>query len=468
MAVSYLDKFFNPQSVAIVGATPKEGKVGRVILENFIKKFKGRIYPINPHYEEIMGLKCYKSVKDVPEVPDLVVVAIPAPGVPQAVREAAEKGVKAAVIISGGFSETGTPEGIRLENELREIVKTYGIRIIGPNGLGVFDNYSGVDTFFLPEERMRRPPKGYVAFISQSGAFASALMDWMAYHGIGVSKAISYGNKVDVDDVDLLEYLAEDENTKVILMYIEGLKTGKGRQFLEVARRVSRKKPIVVYKAGKTSRGALAAASHTAALAGEYGLYRAAFRQAGIIEVESFDEMMDVVRVFLHQPLMKGNRVFIVTDAGGVGVMLTDALTMAGFELPRTPPELKEELRKILPPHCIVENPIDLTGDTDDERYIRVLDAIIDKPYVDAVVVVALPQVPGIKGTYVDHLIKLKTQHNKPILAVTIGSEFSAKVAQRLEEGGVTVFESPERLARALRALYLYSMYRLKEEKQAQ
>ncbi|MCI4436783.1 MAG: CoA-binding protein, partial [Ignisphaera sp.] len=154
MSVSYLGKFFNPQSVAIVGATPKEGKVGRVILENFIKKFKGRIYPINPHYEEIMGLKCYKSVKDVPEVPDLVVVAVPAPGVPQAVREAAEKGVKAAVIISGGFSETGTPEGIRLENELREIVKTYGIRIIGPNGLGVFDNYSGIDTFFLPEERM--------------------------------------------------------------------------------------------------------------------------------------------------------------------------------------------------------------------------------------------------------------------------------------------------------------------------
>jgi acetyl coenzyme A synthetase (ADP forming)-like protein len=453
---SPLDKLFNPESVAIVGATPKEGKVGRAILENFISRFRGRIYPVNPGYSEIFGLKCYKSISELPETPDLVVVAIPAPGVPSVLREAAARGVPAAIVISGGFRETGTPEGERLESELEEISRTYGMRILGPNCIGIYDNWSGVDTFFV--SKMKRPPRGYVGFISQSGAFAAALMDWMAYHNLGVSRAISYGNKVDVDDMDLLEYLGEDDKTKVILMYIEGLKPGRGRLFIEVAKKVVKKKPVLVYKAGKTSRGSLAAASHTAAMAGEYSVYKAAFRQAGIIEVESFDEMMDSVRIFLHQPLMRGRRVYIVTDAGGIGVMLTDALTSVGFEVPRSPDDLREELRKILPPHCIVENPIDLTGDADDERYIRVLDALIGRPDVDAIVVVALPQVPGIRGTFADHIIKLKKEYEKPIVALTIGSEASLEVAKKLEEGGVTVFESPERLAKALKALYMYSV----------
>ena len=208
-----MEKFFNPRSVAIVGATPKEGKVGRVLLENFIRRFKGKIYPVNPGYDEIMGLKCYKSVKEIPDEVDLVVIAIPAPKVPQALRESGEKGIKAAIIISGGFRETGTEEGARLEDELIEIAREYGIRVIGPNCIGIFDNWSGVDTFFLPDEKMKRPSRGYISFISQSGAFASALLDWMAHHGIGVSRAISYGNKIDVDDVDLMEFLGEDDNS---------------------------------------------------------------------------------------------------------------------------------------------------------------------------------------------------------------------------------------------------------------
>ncbi|MEM1713811.1 MAG: CoA-binding protein, partial [Desulfurococcaceae archaeon] len=402
MSSGKLLEFFQPESVAIIGATPKEGKVGRAILENFIKKFKGRIYPVNPQYDEILGLKCYRNIKDLPESPDLAVIAIPAQHVPSALMELGEKGCKAAIIISGGFRETGTQEGAKLENELVEISKKYNIRVIGPNCIGVFDNWSGVDTFFTT--KMRRPPRGYVGFISQSGAFATALMDWMAYHEIGVSRAISYGNKIDVDDVDLLEFLGEDDKTRVILMYVEGLKENRGKSFIETARKVTLKKPVIVYKAGKTSRGGRAASSHTAALAGDYSVYRAAFKQAGVIEAESFDEMMDVVRIFLDQPLMRGNRVYVVTDAGGVGVMLTDALTKNGFELPITPPDLKEQLKRILPPHCIVENPIDLTGDTDDERYIRVLDLLAKRDDVDAIVVVALPQVPGLKGTFIEYL----------------------------------------------------------------
>lgn len=457
MITKEIEKFFNPSSVAIVGATEKEGKIGRAILENFIAKYNGKIYPVNPNYDIILGLKCYRRISDLPESPDLAVIAIPAPSVPESLRELGEKGCRSVIIISGGFRETGTEEGVKLENELITISRKYGIRVIGPNCIGIYDNWSGVDTFFTT--KMKKPPRGYVGFISQSGAFATALMDWMAYHGIGVSRAISYGNKIDVDDVELLSYLGEDEKTKVILMYIEGLKEGRGRLFIETARKVSLRKPVVVYKAGKTSRGGRAASSHTAAMAGDYTVYRFAFKQAGILEVESFDEMMDVVRIFLDQPLMRGNRVYIVTDAGGVGVMLTDALTNAGFEIPITPSDLRDKLRAILPRHCIVDNPIDLTGDADDDRYISVLELLAQREDVDAIVVVALPQIPGLKGRFVDEIIKIKRETGKPIVAYTLGSEISIEIARKLQASGVTVFESPERLAKALKALRDYSLY---------
>ncbi len=455
-----LEKFFNPRSVAIVGASPREGKVGRVLLENFIKRFRGRVYPINPKYSEILGLKCYPSIRDVPEPIDLVVIAVPAPIVPSILRECGEKGVKSVIIISGGFRETGTEEGMRLEKDVEEISRKYGIRVIGPNCIGIYDNWSGVDTFFLPDEKMMRPPKGYISFISQSGAFASALLDYMAYHGIGVSRAISYGNKVDVDDVDLIDYLGRDDKTKIIIMYVEAFKTGRGRLFLEKAREVLKEKPIVVYKAGKTTRGGMAAASHTAALAGSYEVYRAAFRQIGVIEAMSFDEIFDLAKVLLTQPLMNGNRVFVVTDAGGIGVMLTDALTSEGFEMPITPGDLKRELREILPPHCIVENPIDLTGDADDERFRVVLEKILPKPYVDAVVIGALPQIPGMTPRIIDYFVEVKNKYKKPMIVIDIGSETAEKFKADLEDKGIPVYESPERAARALKALYMYSMYR--------
>ncbi|MGB9828435.1 MAG: CoA-binding protein, partial [Thermosphaera sp.] len=239
-----IDKFFNPGSVAIIGASDKPGKVGKVILENFLKKFNGKIYPVNPNYDVIMGLKCYKSVSEIPEAPDLAVIVIPAPGVPSVLEELGAKGTRAVVIISGGFRETNTPQGEMLEEKVKEIAGKYGIRIIGPNCIGIFDNWSGVDTFFLPEEKMKRPPKGHVGFISQSGAFASAIIDWMAYNNIGVSRAVSYGNKVDVDDVDLLRFFAEDDKTKIVLMYLEGLKTSRGKEFIKAARELVKVKPV--------------------------------------------------------------------------------------------------------------------------------------------------------------------------------------------------------------------------------
>lgn len=455
-----LEVFFNPSSVAIVGATPKEGKVGRVLVENFKKWFRGKIYPINPHYTEILGLRAYGSIGEVPGPVDLVVIATPAPTVPGVLKEAGEKGVRGAIIISGGFRETGTPEGERLEEEVKQISRSYGIRVIGPNCIGVLDRWSGVDTFFLPEEKMKRPPKGHISIISQSGAFASALLDWMAYHGYGMSKAISFGNKIDVDEIELLEYLAKDETTKVIFVYLEGVKEGKGKLFVKVAKEVSAIKPVVVYKAGKTARGGVAAASHTAALAGNYEVYRSAFRQSQVLEAVSFDEIMDLAKVLSTQPPMKGRRVFVVTDAGGIGVMLTDALVSHGLEVPETPSDLREALRSMLPRHCVVGNPIDLTGDADDERFIKVIELLLKRDDVDAIVVVALPQIPGLRGTLFNYLLEAKGR-GKPILAVIIGSEVAAKYRRLLEEGGVPVFESPERLAKALSALYIYSAIRL-------
>ena len=457
-----IEAFFNPRSVAIIGATPKEGKVGRVIVENFKRRFKGKIYPINPKYNEILGLKCYPSVKDAPENIDLAVIVVPAPIVPRVLRDCGEKGVKATIIISGGFRETGTEEGRRLEEEVVKIARDYGIRVIGPNCIGIYDNWSGVDTFFLPDKKMKRPPRGGISFISQSGAFASALLDWMAYNDIGVSRAISYGNKIDVDDVDLVEYLGRDDKTRLIIMYIEGIKDGRGKLFMEKIREVVKNKPVIVYKAGKTARGSKAAASHTAALAGNYDIYHAAFKQVGIVEAESFDEIGDFAKILLTQPLMKGNRVFVVTDAGGIGVMLTDALTKQGFELPVTPDDLKKELREVLPPHCIVENPIDLTGDADDERFKVVLEKVLPKPYVDAVVLGALPQIPGMTHRFIDYVVDVWNKYRKPLLVIDIGSEEAVKFKVELENRGIPVYESPERAARALKALYIYSKYVLR------
>ncbi|MCS7111311.1 MAG: CoA-binding protein [Ignisphaera sp.] len=458
MSHSILSKFFQPSSVAIVGASPKEGKIGRVILENFISRFGGRVYPVNRNYDEILGLKCYRSVGEIPEAPDLAVVAVPAPEVPAVVEELGERGTRAVIVVSGGFREMGTAEGELLERKLLEVAKSYGVRLLGPNCIGVFDNWNGVNTFFTT--KMKIPPRGCVGIISQSGAFAIALMDLMAHRGIGVSRAVSYGNKIDVDDVELLEFFGKDDRTRVVLMYIEGLREGRGRLFIDVARRVSEKKPIVIYKAGRTARGGRAAASHTAAVAGDYQIYRAAFRQAGVVEAESFDEMLDVVRIFLDQPLICGNRVFVVTDAGGVGVMLTDALTSVGFELPVAPPSLRERLRNELPPHAIVDNPVDLTGDASDERYVRVLEIIAEDGDADAIVVAALPQIPNLRGTFADYVAELKNRWGKPIVSLVIGSKDAIEIAGRLQEKGVTVFESPERLAKSLRALYLYSMFR--------
>ena len=276
-------------SAAIVGASPKEGKAGNIILKNFKKRFPGKIYAVNPNYEEVLGVKCYKSVEEIPDDIDLVVVAIPAKGVPQVIKDSVDKNAKLAIIISAGFSEAGE-EGKKLEEEIKEYIKNSNLRIIGPNGMGMYDPFLGIDTFFVDESRVPRPPKGNIAILSQSGAIALALMEWLALHNIGVSKIVSYGNKLDLDEVELLKILEKDENTKVNFIYLEGIKPGKGEEFIKVCKELQ--KPVIILKSGKSMRGKLAVTSHTASMAGDYEVYLNAFRQCGCIEARCMEDLL--------------------------------------------------------------------------------------------------------------------------------------------------------------------------------
>ncbi len=452
---SQLDYFFNPRTIAVIGASPKHG-INRAIFSNFLKSgYKGKLYPVNPKYDEFeidgRKFKVYKSVKDIPDEIDLAVISVRAPLVPAVAEECGQKGVKTVIVISGGFKEIG-PQGAEREKKLKEIAKKYGFRLIGPNCVGVLDTRTGVDTFFLPHERMARPKPGGVAFISQSGAFAGAISDAAAMENIGLEKVISYGNKADVDDADLLEYLKDDDNIKVIAIYLEGIEPGEGPRFMKALRETSLVKPVIIVKAGKSKRGTAAVASHTGSLAGSYEIYRAAIRQAGGIEVRDFQEMFDTIKLLLTQPLPKGNRVLIVTNGGGFGVMSTDAAEFEGFEVPELSEELQAKMREVgkYPEIVITHNPVDVIGDTDAWRYKAAIDTALPSDEIDAALVNLLMQVPNLGEEVVDYIVEAK-RFNKPIVVAYIPGVFANKVVKRLDEQGVPTYPTPERALRALR-----------------
>ncbi|GAB6948237.1 acetate--CoA ligase family protein [Vulcanisaeta sp. JCM 16161] len=453
---SPLDLLFNPRSVAIIGATPRENSVGGVITKNLLTKFKGKVYLVNPKYDEVNGVKYYKSILDIQDSIDLAVIVVPAPAVPKVADECARKGVKVTIIISGGFSEVGE-EGAKLEEELRRVVQGR-IRVLGPNCIGVYNAFNGLDTFFLPEDRMGRPRPGPVALISQSGAVAGAILDWAARRNIGVGLAVNYGNKLDINEPELLEYFARDNRVKVIVMYMEGLKyPGEGKKLLEVMKEVSSVKPIVVYKAGRTKAASGAVKSHTAALAGNYEIYHAMLRQANVIEADNLTDAFDMAKALATQPLPRGNRVLVITDSGGMGIQSVDALDMRGLQVPELSESLQEILRKQLPPLAVTRNPIDLTGSATDAMYKFVLDTVLPTSYVDMALIIALMQIPGLTANLGNYIIEAK-RFNKPIVVVSFGgNEYVAKFEGHLEENGIPVYHAPHRAAKALWALYEYS-----------
>jgi len=467
--IDELRPFFEPKTVAIIGATNKKGKVGNVIFENFKKNkeqgiFKGSIYPVNPKLDEIEGYKVYKGVKELPEDADLAVISIPAPFVPQTMKEIAEKGIKSVIIITGGFGELGE-EGKKMEEEILQIAKENGIRIIGPNCVGVYVPDTGVDTVFLPDEKMDRPKSGSIAFVTQSGAFAAAMLDWAAGAGIGIGKMVSYGNKLDVDDADLMDYFTYDESIKAVTLYIEGVK--EGRKFIEAAKRITKVKPVIALKSGKTEYGAKAASSHTGSLAGADIIYDAVFKQTGILRAEDFEHMFDVAKAFAKCKLPKGDRVGIITDGGGAGVMASDAVAKFGLKMAELSEETIKYLKEHFPPHAVAGNPTDVVGDTDAQRYKYAIEAFVNDPNVDAIVIIVLFQVPLLKEEeIIEILAEYAKKSEKPIVAVAMGGKKTEYYAKMLEDNGVPVYPTPERGVRAMAGLVQYTKYleKLNEE----
>jgi acetyl coenzyme A synthetase (ADP forming)-like protein len=449
-----IDVFLYPESIAVVGASPRPGSVGRVIVENLIASFKGKIYPVNPRHNEILGLKSYPSLKDLPETPDLAVVAVRAEKVPGIVEEAVDIGVPGVIVISGGFAEAG-PKGRELQERLKNIISGSKTRLLGPNCIGVYNALSGVDTFFLPKDRMKRPHKGPIAIISQSGAFLASIMDWAAEEGIGISMAINFGNKIDVDEVDFIEYFIHEEKIKTIIMYLESINPGRGRAFIEASRRATEAgKSLLVLKVGRTSAGAAAAASHTAALAGDYAVYKAAFKQARVIEVEEPIQLFDMAKALVRLTPPRGRRVGIITNAGGPGVIAADRLAELGLIVPRFSEKLKAELRKHFPERVAVGNPVDLTGDATPEDFKKALDIVIESGEIDMLMVLALMQPPTMHEKVADIIADTAWRHrDKPIVTVTIGSEYAKRMRDYLENRGIPVYDFPDRAANALYAL---------------
>lgn len=447
-----LKPFFSPKAVAVIGASRNPKKVGHVIFRNFLEgSFKGKVYPVNPNTTELFGQRCYPSLASIPGKIDLAVITIPAPFVAKALEECGRKRVPAVTIISAGFGEVGNEHG---EQELQKIAKKYNIRFLGPNCFGVVDPSTGVDTMFLPRYKLERPSPGSIAYISQSGATLSVVLDWMGMKSYHLSKGISYGNAADVDEADLIAYLDNDPATRVICAYFEGVK--EGRKFFDVARRS--RKPIIALKGGTTSHGSQATMSHTGSLAGEPEVYAAAFHQAGVIQAHDLEQIFDFARVFATQPRPKGPRVQIITDGGGFGVLTTDWIVKHGLELARMKPATIRSLRKTFPDHVIVKNPLDLTGDSDTERYRVALDAAIKDPGVDMLAVILLFQVPALTGDVVEVITEARGR--KPMVAIAAGGKYTEALKKPLEAAGVPTFSYPERAIAALKALYDYSKKR--------
>ncbi len=445
-----LEVFSCPKTVAVIGASRSKTKLGYGVLSNIIEHgYPGQVYPINPHADEILGLKCYPSVLDVPGPVDLAVIVIPNKYVAGALEECGQKGVKGAIIITAGFREAGL-EGVRMERELVAIAKRYGMRLIGPNCLGVIDTICPLDASFAAG----MPIQGKIAFMSQSGALCTAILDWALAAGFGFSRFVSLGNKADVDEVDLLAAWENDPHSKVILTYIEGL--SDGRAFMEVARRVSRRIPVIAVKSGSTDAGSRAVSSHTGSLAGSARAYEAAFRQSGVLRAESIQHLFDYSLAFAYQPVLRGGRIAIVTNAGGPGVMATDALEREGLSLASLSRNTIEFLRDHLPPAANIYNPIDVLGDAQTDRYALALEAALKDEGVDGVIAILAPQVMTKVEETAEAVGQVAANYDKPVLGCFMGEAKVGPGIKILNQYQVPNYPFPERAVGALRAMLEY------------
>ena len=446
-----LSSIFSPQSVAIIGATETVNSVGRTILENLTKGgFAGQIYPVNPKRDTVLGIKAYPSITAVPAVPDLAVIITPPATVPGIIKDCGAKGVKGAIIISAGFKEIGAP-GVELERQVLEEASKAGMRIVGPNCLGVMVPGAKLNATFAAD--MARP--GSVGFISQSGALCTAILDWSLKENVGFSAFVSLGSMLDVSWGDLIQHLGDDPNTKSIVMYMESI--GDARAFLSAAREVALTKPIIVIKPGRTEAAAKAAASHTGSLTGSDEVLQAAFQRVGVLRVEAISELFDMAEVLAKQPRPKGPRLTIVTNAGGPGVLATDMLIGSGAQLAALSPETMEAYNQILPPTWSHNNPVDIIGDAKPELYAKSLEIAAKDPNTDGILVILTPQAMTDPTATAECLKPYAQIPNKPVIASWMGADIVAKGEDILNAAQIPTFKYPDRAAKSFYYMWRYS-----------
>ena len=438
---SYMDLFFNAKSIALIGASPERGKVGNSVFESLVKHdYKGKVFPVNAKgYPEIMGIKAFKSLDDIQEQIDVVVVTVDLRFVPDLLRACGRKGIHNMVIISGGGKELGG-ERAAIEQQIKELSNQLKVRIIGPNCIGMFNGENRLDCAFQGHERMIRPKKGDVAFLSQSGTVGIAFME--TSDAFGMSKMISYGNRSDVDEADMIWYLSEDPQTKVIGLYVEGF--GDGRKFMNAAKQVitETKKPIVVFKNGRSTRGAKQAASHTGSLGGSYMVVKGALDQSGIISVDSYEELTGSLKALAWQPVPKGNRIAMVTNGAGPIIAAIDHFERLGLQMAEIGDQTKKLLREHYPPTYIVGNPCDITGSANAEDYRFAIEAFMNDTNVDIIMPWFVFQDDPLEETIVNILADFQKQKRKPILVGAMGGPFTEKISRCIEDKNVPVYFS--------------------------
>jgi acetyltransferase len=441
-----LDAIFRPRSIAVVGASRRKGTIGREVLHNLIEyEFNGKVFPVNPEAEVIHSIKCFPRVTDIPDAVDLAVIVVPKDAVAGVIDDCGAKGVRGLVVISAGFREVG-PAGAELEAALVERIEKYGMRMVGPNCMGVINTDEGVrlDATFAPTRAL----PGRTAFMSQSGALGVALLNIARRMDLGFSMFASVGNKADISGNDLLEYWAEDEGTDLILMYLESF--GNPRRFTQLARRISKTKPIIAVKAGRTAAGQRAASSHTGALAGAEVAIDALFEQCGVERVASVEELFDVALAFSHCPMPRGDRVAIVTNAGGPAILATDALVGLGLAMAELGEKTRSALASFLPAEASLANPVDLIAGANAESYGRALDTVLADPGVDAALAVFVPPVMVNPDDIVRAVSEVKERHEKPVLGVFMAPDEFFAAAHRVHRSPIPLYLFPESAARAL------------------
>ncbi len=451
-----LKKLFYPDRVAVIGATESEGSVGLAITRNLLDKFDGEFIPVNPSRDEVFGVEAYPDITSVPGEVDLAVIAVPVKVANKTVKQAGEKGVENVIVITAGYGETGG-EGVEREKELREIAEQYDMNLVGPNSLGVISTSVGLNATFGPED----PLPGSISFMSQSGALITAVLSWAEERGIGFRNIVSLGNKAALNETSFLRAWDEDGDTDVIIAYLEGIENGE--EFISVGREVTKSTPIVVIKSGRTDEGAKAVSSHTGTLAGSDSAYEAGLEQAGVIRVDNIETLFDYAEVLSGQPLPENDKVGVVTNAGGPGIMATDALGAAGLSLASFEDETLNKLSDFLPEEANIYNPIDVLGDADLDRFKEAINIAIDDSQVGSIIAISYPSAILQPNDLAEELVKIQKEHEKPLISCIMGGGKVDSAENILRDAGIPNYFDPERAVKSVGILNKYKQIKRRE-----